>query len=130
QAGAEVQFASFGPDFRLHGDKMHLTGIVYNLLDNALKYSPLSPKITIHLSHESGNLILQVSDQGTGIAATQHEKIFDRFFRVPSGDVHNVKGHGLGLSYVAEVVGRHGGQIELTSALGEGASFTITLPQT
>ncbi|MEO6039646.1 MAG: ATP-binding protein, partial [Saprospiraceae bacterium] len=130
QAKALVDISSTGQDFSLRGDTLHLTSVVYNLVDNALKYSPLNPKITITLLQQEGNLSLQIADRGRGIPAAYQQKIFERFFRVPTGDVHDVKGHGLGLSYVAEVVKQHGGHIQVASKPGEGACFTVILPQT
>lgn len=126
--GARVGFQTDGADFSFRGDRMHLASVVYNLLDNALKYSPLKPDIAVDLAQEPGQITLQVRDKGIGIPAAYRDKVFEKFFRVPTGDVHNVKGHGLGLSYVAGVVSQHGGRIELDSAAGEGTCFRILLP--
>jgi len=126
---AEVSFSAAGENFMLRGDRLHLTSVVYNLLDNALKYSPLKPDISVNLSQQSQQLALRVSDRGLGIPVEYRERIFEKFFRVPTGDVHDVKGHGLGLSYVAGVVRLHGGSIGVESREGEGASFEVKLPQ-
>lgn len=126
--GARVGFNTSGADFTFNGDRLHLASVVYNLLDNALKYSPKQPDIAIGLIHTEGQLTLQVRDKGIGIPAAYRDKIFEKFFRVPSGDIHNVKGHGLGLSYVAGVVSQHGGSIDVDSKAGEGACFKIILP--
>ncbi len=128
QSGAQVGFQTTGSDFSYRGDRLHLTSVVYNLLDNALKYSPIRPDIAIGLAQDAGQLTLQVRDRGIGIPAAYRDKIFEKFFRVPAGDVHNVKGHGLGLSYVAGVVSQHGGRIEVDSEVGAGACFTVILP--
>ncbi len=125
---AEINFSASGENFVLRGDRLHLTSVVYNLLDNALKYSPSAPQIAVSLTQSGGHLALQVSDRGRGIPAAYRERIFEKFFRVPTGDVHDVKGHGLGLSYVAGVVRLHGGSIGVESVEGEGASFEIKLP--
>jgi two-component system phosphate regulon sensor histidine kinase PhoR len=123
-----VQFLPEGDFFALKGDRMHLVSVVYNLLDNALKYSSLHPEIRIGISHQNQQLLLRVEDNGIGIPAAFQERIFEKFFRVPTGDVHDVKGHGLGLSYVASVVRLHGGSIAVESQEKAGTCFTIVLP--
>ncbi len=125
---AQVQFLPEGDFFALKGDRMHLVSVVYNLLDNALKYSSLHPEIRIGISHQNQQLLLRVEDNGIGIPAAFQERIFEKFFRVPTGDVHDVKGHGLGLSYVASVVRLHGGSIAVESQEKAGTCFTIVLP--
>lgn len=113
----------------LMGHEEHLTQMVYNLVDNAFKYAADGPEIAIHLAGEGDELIIRVSDKGPGIAEPHAAKVFDKFYRVPSGDVHNVKGYGMGLHYVKGVVAGHGGRITLESKPGEGASFRIKLPR-
>ncbi|MFN0213423.1 MAG: sensor histidine kinase [Saprospiraceae bacterium] len=125
---AEVKFSISGTDFWLRGDRLHLASVLYNLLENALKYSPVPPQIKVDLRHLDDQLTLQVRDQGQGIPKEYLDRIFDKFFRVPSGDVHNVKGHGLGLNYVAGVVSLHKGSVEVESEEGVGSSFTVVLP--
>ena len=128
KARARVDFHCEGENFTLQGDRLHLASVVYNLLDNALKYSQHQPQIQITLDAGNGQIQLRVSDNGMGIPPEFQGKIFEKFFRVPSGDVHNVKGHGLGLSYVASVVKKHGGRIETESRVGEGTTFRVILP--
>jgi signal transduction histidine kinase len=125
---ATISFKTFGPEFSMAADRMHITSVIYNLIDNALKYSKGSPIINIELASISNELQLTVSDNGIGIASDYSNKIFDKFFRVPSGDHHNIKGYGLGLSYVAEVVRKHNGTINLETELGKGSRFIIKLP--
>ncbi len=114
-------------DFFVKGDKTHLANVIYNLIDNAIKYSGANPFIKFELKTETRKIKLLVSDNGTGIPAEYQAKVFDKFFRVPSGDVHNVKGYGLGLSYVKSVVEDHGGKVSVISASGEGTTFIIEL---
>jgi two-component system phosphate regulon sensor histidine kinase PhoR len=114
----------------MQGDKLHLQSVVFNLLDNALKYSRENPAIQIHLQEETGALKMIVTDNGIGIAPEYKAKVFDKFFRIPHGDTHNAKGYGLGLSYVAHVVQKHKGSITVESQPGNGTKFTITLPKT
>ncbi|MCC6280067.1 MAG: HAMP domain-containing histidine kinase, partial [Saprospiraceae bacterium] len=125
---AQVQFLPEGNFFALKGDRLHLVSVVYNLLDNALKYSTQHPEIRIGITHENQQLSLRVEDNGIGIPPAFQERIFEKFFRVPTGDVHDVKGHGLGLSYVAGVVRLHGGSIAVESRENAGTCFTIVLP--
>lgn len=116
-----------GDDFHLMGDAVHLTNVLFNILDNSLKYTEGAPEIKLSLVAEEQAVRLVVQDNGIGIPANYQNKVFDRFFRVPAGDRHNVKGYGLGLSYVADIVEQHGGQIQLHSEEGQGTSFQITL---
>lgn len=125
---AKVSFYSPEMPFSLTGDRLHLTSVVYNLIDNALKYGGEKPQIEISLGETSGQIRLSVKDFGMGIAAEYREKIFEKFFRVPTGDRHNIKGHGLGLSYVASVVEKHQGTISVESQPGKGSCFTVLLP--
>lgn len=126
---AHVTFEQQGNSFTIKGGSVHLTNVVYNLLDNALKYSFGEPQISIRLEEDDTKVILQIADKGIGIPAEYKKKIFEKFFRVPTGDVHNIKGYGLGLSYVDSVVRSHHGLIEVTSKPGEGSVFTISLPK-
>ncbi len=112
----------------LFADKIHLTNIIFNLLDNANKYSPDDPKINIYTNNENTSINIIVEDNGIGISKSDQEKIFDKLYRIPTGNIHNFKGFGLGLSYVKAVVEKHGGQINLESELKKGSKFTINLP--
>lgn len=113
-------------------DRLHLTGVVYNLLDNALKYRREAPEIVVSigkiLRDNKAFITLKISDNGLGIAPEYQKQIFEKFFRVPAGDTHNVKGHGLGLSYVAHVLQEHGGAIVVESHPGEGSTFIVEIP--
>ncbi len=115
-------------NFIISGDKSHLTNAISNLIDNAIKYSIEKPEIFIQTSNSENNLVVVISDKGMGIEKEYSKKVFDKFFRVPTGDVHDVKGFGLGLAYVKKIIELHGGTIELQSEKGKGATFTITLP--
>ena len=126
---AKVSFAKNGDAFTIRGGSVHLTNVIYNLLDNALKYSMGEPVISVSLSEKGSEVVLKISDQGIGIPKEYSKKIFEKFFRVPAGDVHNVKGYGLGLSYVDSVIRSHHGKIEVESEHGMGSTFTIWLPK-
>jgi two-component system, OmpR family, phosphate regulon sensor histidine kinase PhoR len=126
---AQVTFEQQGNSFTIHGGSVHLTNVVYNLLDNALKYGGDEPRISIRLEENEKSVILKVADKGIGIPSEYKKKIFEKFFRVPTGDIHNIKGYGLGLSYVDSVVKSHRGFIEVVSKPGEGSMFTILLPK-
>lgn len=110
------------------GDRIHLTNVFYNLLDNAVKYCDREPLVTIITSSNDTGITVQVRDNGIGIPKADQRKVFERLYRVPTGNVHNVKGFGLGLSYVRSVIERHGGRIELESTPGIGSTFSITIP--
>ncbi len=110
------------------GDTVHLTNLVYNLIDNALKYSPESPLITIRSKNAKNGVELEFQDNGIGISKENQKKIFDKLYRVPTGNVHNVKGFGLGLSYVKAVTEKHGGAIKVESELKKGSTFIVYIP--
>ena len=112
----------------VEADKNHLTNVIYNLLDNAMKYSKSAPRIELSTAHSEGNIVVAVKDEGIGISPENLRKIFDRLYRVPTGNVHNVKGFGLGLSYVKIIAERHGGRVYVESELGVGSTFYIELP--
>jgi two-component system, OmpR family, phosphate regulon sensor histidine kinase PhoR len=114
--------------FDVRGDRAHLGSVISNLLDNALKYSKEAPVITVQVGREEGWVELSVTDNGIGIPTAYQGRIFDKFFRIPSGDHHNIKGYGLGLNYVNEIVHIHRGSIRLDSKEGKGSTFTIKLP--
>lgn len=127
----EAQFSvqAEGQQFIVMADRMHITSVIYNLLDNALKYSANNPTIEVLLKEMNDGVELAVVDNGIGIAEEYTQKIFDKFFRVPQGNTHNVKGYGLGLSYVAYIVQLHNGIIAVKSQPGIGSHFTIKLPR-
>jgi two-component system phosphate regulon sensor histidine kinase PhoR len=113
----------------LFADRVHLTNVFYNLLDNANKYSPETPVITVNVSSTENAIRITVSDKGMGISRENQRKIFDHLYRVPSGNIHTVKGFGLGLSYVKAIVEKHGGKISVESEPGKGSQFTIEIPR-
>ncbi len=127
---ARVELEIQGNYFTINADRLHITSVIFNLLDNALKYSQGKPAITIRLQHHTDTIVLQVEDNGIGIPADFKTKIFDKFFRVPTGNHHNIKGYGLGLSYVAHVIKRHNGSISVESEPGKGSTFTVKFPVT
>lgn len=112
----------------VNADQMHLTNIVYNLLDNANKYSPEKPNIKISTQDTSKGIIINIIDQGIGMSKEVLNKIFEKFYRVPTGNLHDVKGFGLGLAYVKNMVEAHGGEIKVKSELNKGSNFKIFLP--
>lgn len=109
-------------------DKAHLSNAISNLVDNAIKYSGDHPTVYIKSMLENGKLIIRVKDNGIGIPKVYQESIFDTFFRVPTGNLHNVKGFGLGLSYVKKIVALHGGTISVHSEPEKGSEFIIQIP--
>ncbi len=112
---------------RINCDRMHTTNAISNLIDNAIKYSNDSPEINILLKVEHQKIILSIKDKGIGIKKEHINKIFDKLYRVPTGNVHNVKGFGLGLSYVKAIVEIHNWDIKITSKYGEGSEFTLII---
>jgi len=109
-------------------DEVHISNVLFNLLDNAIKYKKENPLITISTYNEEQYLFIEIKDQGIGIANDLQETVFEAFYRVPTGNIHNVKGFGLGLSYVKKIVEAHGGKVSLESKLHQGSTFKISLP--
>ena len=112
----------------VQGDPFHLANVFNNLLDNANKYSPGNPRITIVTENTSDGILVHVEDNGMGMSAGTQEKIFEKFYRVPTGNIHNIKGFGLGLSYVKAIVEAHKGTVTVKSEVGQGSRFSIFLP--
>jgi two-component system, OmpR family, phosphate regulon sensor histidine kinase PhoR len=125
---AKVSLTQEG-DSNLKADRLHLLSVVFNLLDNALKYSKDEPAIQIGLKENDNTVQLRITDNGIGIAPEYKNKIFEKFFRVPTGNTHNARGYGLGLSYVSHVVKKHKGEISVDSELRKGTTITIILPK-
>jgi two-component system phosphate regulon sensor histidine kinase PhoR len=126
---AQVNVNTTGDNFVIEADRLHITSVIYNLLDNALKYSRENPVINVQLSSLPNDILeLKISDNGIGISKEFQAKIFDKFFRVPTGNTHNIKGYGLGLSYVREILSAHMGFISVESEPGKGSSFSVKLP--
>lgn len=110
------------------GDEVHVTNLVNNLVDNANKYSPFKPEITITTINYKEGILFTVADKGEGIKKENLTKIFEKFYRVPTGNVHNVKGFGLGLNYVKAIIEKHGGEISASSVYAKGTIFNIYIP--
>jgi two-component system phosphate regulon sensor histidine kinase PhoR len=120
-------------DFRagtsiLEGDKVHLTNLVYNLLDNANKYTPRKPVIRISTENTTNGIQMTIEDNGIGISKNEQKKIFDKLYRVPTGNIHEVRGFGLGLSYVKAIIEEHHGKISVESDVNKGTRFKVFLP--
>ena len=109
-------------------DEMHLTNILYNLLDNAAKYSDKSPEIDLTTNSLNTGIIISIKDNGPGIEKEYEKLIFEKFFRIPTGNIHNVKGFGLGLHYVKAIAEAHNGWVKVKSKMGEGSTFEVFMP--
>ena len=125
--GTASQLAATDP--LIDGDRTHLMNVVFNLVDNAIKYGGESPRLTVRTWNEPGELHAAFTDNGIGIAREHLGKVFDKLYRVPTGNVHDVKGFGLGLSYVHAVMQQHGARIDVVSTPREGSTFTLVFPQ-
>jgi two-component system, OmpR family, phosphate regulon sensor histidine kinase PhoR len=112
----------------INADQVHITNVLSNLLDNAIKYSNRDPVIKVETADKGGFLLIIVSDNGIGISKSDQKRVFEKFYRVPTGNVHTVKGFGLGLSYVKMIIEEHGGYVDLESELYEGSTFKLYLP--
>ncbi|WP_338734197.1 sensor histidine kinase [Mangrovimonas cancribranchiae] len=109
-------------------NETHFTNVIVNILDNAIKYSPEAPKIDVYTENVGTNIILRIKDQGSGMSKAAQKRVFEKFYREHTGNIHNVKGHGLGLAYVKRIVDDHQGHISVESEKDKGSTFIIKLP--
>ncbi len=109
-------------------NQFHMTNVLVNMLENALKYSVEAPKIDVYTESTNKNLIIKIKDEGIGMSKQAQKYIFDKFYREQKGNIHDVKGHGLGLAYVKEIIENHQGTVFVDSEKGKGSTFTIKLP--
>lgn len=112
------------------GDELHLSNVIFNLIDNAIKYSAGRPEITVSTESQGHQIVIKVTDKGIGMSRDQQKKIFEQFYRIPTGNLHDVKGFGLGLSYVSNMVKRMNGSIDVRSEKDKGAEFELKFPIT
>lgn len=124
-----ITFAPLGHEVFINADKLHFVNVVANIIDNGVKYSMNEPVVNIFLNEDAKDLLIHIKDHGIGIDKENQKKLFDKFYRVSTGDVHNVKGFGLGLYYVKNIILAHGWQIQLISAPGAGTEFIIRIPK-
>lgn len=126
--GGQISIDLQATDFSIQADPVHISNVVFNLLDNAIKYCEVVPSIAISTKNEKNGFVLEISDNGIGIRREDIKMIFDKFYRVPTGNLHNVKGFGLGLYYVKIIIEQHGGNIQVKSSVGKGTTFILWLP--
>lgn len=125
---AQVHMHLDARDAVVVGDELHLSNVLFNLIDNAIKYSEERPDITIRTRNVHDHIQLTVTDKGIGMSRDQLSRIFDQFYRIPTGNRHDVKGFGLGLSYVSDIVKRCGGKVQVKSEKDKGTTFEVLLP--
>lgn len=125
----EIDIQKEGQEFAVAGDPTHMMNIIHNLIENAIKYSPEDVKISLLLEARTENVLLHIRDNGIGIGKVDMSRIFEKFYRVSQGNIHNTKGHGLGLSYVKMAVEKMGGTIAVESKPHQGSTFSISFPK-
>lgn len=126
----KIEFDLKATDSIVKADKLHITNVLYNLFDNAIKYNEKDPLITISTENINKSIVIKIRDNGIGMSSESQKKIFEKFYRIPTGNVHNVKGFGLGLNYVKELVKSHKGKVTVESEEKKGSTFSIYLPIT
>lgn len=129
QRNGTVEVRLLAHDPVVNGDAVHLANIIHNLLDNALKYSPVVPAITVTTEDVPSGLCIRIADNGIGIAKEDLPRVFERYYRVSTGNTHDVKGFGLGLSYVQLITNAHRGTVTINSVAGKGTTVEVTLPR-
>jgi two-component system, OmpR family, phosphate regulon sensor histidine kinase PhoR len=127
QTQGSISFENVANLPNIKADKFHLSNVIYSLLDNAVKYSKEKPEIAISTENTAKGVRITVADKGIGMENHVKRLIFDKFYRVPTGDVHDVKGFGLGLTYAKMIVEAHQGTIKVASEMGKGSQFFIDL---
>ena len=128
QKSGSIRFEHWADEDMIRGDRTHVFNMFYNLIDNAIKYTPDSPQIEVQTKNKGKYIVVSVRDNGMGMSKEQKKHVFDRFYRAQTGNLHDVKGFGLGLSYVKEMVDAHKGVIEIESELNQGSTFYIYFP--
>jgi two-component system phosphate regulon sensor histidine kinase PhoR len=124
----EIREYLYADHYTLPVDKMHIQNVIVNLIENGIKYSHEKPKIAIKTENDKKNMLIYISDNGIGMNKKHLKHIFDEFYRVATGNIHNQKGQGLGLVYVKKIVELHGGAISVTTEPDKGSTFIIALP--
>ena len=114
-------------NYKVIGNETHLINVFVNILDNAIKYNENSPEITVKTKNINNKILVEIIDNGIGMSKAVQSKIFDKFYRKQTGDLHDVKGHGLGLAYVKKIINFHNGNISVDSVINQGSTFTIQL---
>lgn len=128
EKGGNIMTELAAENYELTGDEVHLQNVIFNLLDNANKYSPEKPEIKISTHSDNKGIYINIEDKGIGMSQDHIKMIFEKFYRVPTGNVHNIKGFGLGLTYVKAIIEAHNGTIEVKSQPKKGSQFKIYLP--
>ena len=128
EKNAEISTSLNAKNTNIFADPVHIENIFRNIIDNSLKYSDSKPDILISTQNIQNGIELTFKDNGIGISKADQDKIFEKFFRVHTGNIHDVKGFGLGLSYVQKIMQMHKGNVQIKSDLGQGATFTLFLP--
>ncbi len=126
QKGGVIHAFLMAENHKIISDKMHFTNVIFNLLDNSIKFSDKNPEIIVKTFNTANDIVIEVIDKGIGIPKNEHKKVFEKLYRVPSGNVHDVKGYGLGLSYVKSIVEIHKGSVSLESEPGKGTTIKLT----
>lgn len=126
--GGKIKLDLKASSHNIQADPVHISNVIYNLIDNAIKYCKKTPEVTIKTHNSKNGFTFEIIDNGIGIKRENLKMIFDKFYRVPTGNLHDVKGFGLGLYYVKLIINEHGGNISVKSSVGEGTSFSIFLP--
>lgn len=129
QGRGEVMYEGLRSEFNISADKLHFSNVLHNMIDNAVKYCQDIPQVIIRSYKKGQDLIIEIVDNGVGIKSENLENLFKKFYRVPTGDVHDVKGFGLGLFYVQNISEAHGWQIKVSSERGVGSTFRLIIPQ-
>ena len=127
-SNGELHQYLFAEHFTLKVDRLHIQNVIINLIENGMKYSNEKPQIAVRTENDKKNLLIMISDNGIGMPKKSIKHIFNDFYRVPTGNIHNQKGQGLGLAYVKKIVDLHGGTISVVSETDKGSTFRIALP--
>jgi len=129
QGSGQISLSGLEGVKMIKADKLHFSNVIHNIIDNATKYCISVPEIIVHTYLKGKNLVIDIKDNGIGIRSEHFENLFKKFYRVPTGDIHDVKGFGLGLYYVQNICHAHGWDIKVSSMPGRGSTFTITIPE-